>query len=636
MDAGLLALTQAALLDQLDRDDAGYALRRLVAQVAQHMGLACGLLALAPDGSQRWTMGTLPDSAIGAGTPLQGRHQPFSEAGFCWLPLWRLGQALGAWLLQCEATEAELAERAVQLQPVLNAAASLLRRDEAGADARRGGTHGELIRAALRGAGTFVWEWDIGSDRLGDIDEGFVQLGYGRREIAGTQQDWDALIHPDDREGNHHAYLRHARGEAAVYEHSYRARAADGQWRWLQERGRIIEWDAAGRPLRMVGIQTDVTERRAADAAAEAAVSRLVKIAAHVPGLLFQFMRSAEGHGSFPYVSERCEALFGVPAEALVADAAAMLRRIDFADRGAMLDSISDSARSMSPWQLKFRVHRPDKALRWIRGSATPQAGPDGSVIWHGYFEDATDVLTIEQAQQDRASAEAANRAKTEFLSRMSHELSTPLNAVLGFAQLLEVDAAQPLSEDQRRRVGLIREAGDHLLAMINDLLDLTSIEAGRVTLQPERLVVDLLIEDCLAMVRAGAQRDDVRLVHVPGPGLVLQGDRKRLRQVLLNLLSNAIKYNRRGGQVRVQARLKGVALIGIDVIDTGVGLSEAELAQLFQPFNRLSQARGSIEGSGIGLAVTHALATLMGGRIAVQSKPGFGSTFSVELPAQA
>lgn len=631
MDTGLLVLTQAALLDQLDRDDPLHALRRLVAEVSQHLALPCGLLALDADGAQRWHAGALPDSALRPGQPLAAHAEAFAEGGFCWLPLGRLGRRLGAWLVQAPA--AELPALADRLAPVCTAAASLLLREGSVQAAYRGGSHGELIRAALRGAGTFVWEWAIDSDRLGDIDEGFAQLGYPVPEGGGTQRDWDALIHPDDLAANHEAYLRHARGEAAVYESSYRARAADGRWRWLQERGRVIEWDAAGAPKRMVGIQTDVTERRRAAEQAEEAMSRLAKIASHVPGLLFQFERRPDGHGRFRYVSDRCEALLGLPPQALMADAAAMLRHIDYADRGPMLDSIAASMRAQSPWQLKFRVHWPDRSVHWLRGSATPQPEADGGCVWHGYFEDATEAQALEQAQQLRASAEAANRAKTDFLSRMSHELRTPLNAVLGFAQLLEVDTQQPLADDQRRRVTLIRESGEHLLAMINDLLDLTSIEAGRLSLQVEPVALDPLIDDCLAMVRAGAQRDDVTLEHQPAPGLAAATDRKRLRQVLLNLLSNAIKYNRRGGQVRVAARADGAEVV-LAVHDTGVGLSEDEVGQLFQPFNRLSQARSTIEGTGIGLAVTQALVTLMGGRIEVQSTPGRGSTFAVRLPS--
>jgi signal transduction histidine kinase len=642
--AGLWSLTQAALLDHLDRDDPAYALRQLVADASTHLGVPCGLLAVCVSGQPRWTAGSVPDSAVRPGAPLGGRREPFLEDGFCWMPLWRLGQPVGAWLLAAEAgggaaggdTIDPTGQRARVLDPLLRTAAALLLRDQAAAVGRPGGSHGELIRAALRGAGTFVWEWDIRSDRFSDTDEGFAQLGYPLPEGGATQHDWDALIHPDDRVENHEAYLRHVRGETSVYESSYRALAADGSWRWLAERGRVIEWDAEGEPLRMVGIQTDITERRAVEAEAALAMARLSKIAAHVPGMLFQFVRRPDGSTHFPYVSERCVPLLGVPADALMADAAAMLRRIDFDDRQAMLDSIEASARTSAPWQLSFRVHRPDGALRWFRGQATPQPGPGASITWHGYFEDVTEVMTVERAHQLRAAAEAANRAKTEFLSRMSHELRTPLNAVLGFAQLLEVDPASSLAPEQRRRVGLIREAGDHLLAMINDLLDLTSIESGRLTLQAEAVALDQLLLDGAAMLHAAAVEAGVQVTLDCPPGLVLQADRTRLRQVLLNLLSNAIKYNRRGGQVALRAWRHADGGTTLEVEDTGVGLRRDELAQLFQPFNRLSHAHGPIEGTGIGLAVTQALVTLMGARIEVHSAPGVGSTFRVIWPAPA
>jgi signal transduction histidine kinase len=653
MPAGLWSLAQAALLDHLDRDNPAYALRQLVVDASTHLGLACGLLALDAAGRPRWTAGAVPDAAVRPGAPLAGRREPYLEDGFCWLPLWRMGQPVGAWLLPAEAGTAHpeaaggaaagpvgsmdlTGQRARVLDPLLRTAAALLLRDQGAAAGRPGGSHGELIRAALRGAGTFVWEWDIRSDRFSDTDEGFAQLGYPLPESGATQHDWDALIHPDDLADNHEAYLRHVRGETSVYESSYRALAADGNWRWLSERGRVIEWDAQGQPLRMVGIQSDVTERRAVEDAAAGAMARLSKIAAHVPGMLFQFVRRPEGSTHFPYVSERCVPLLGVPADALMADAAAMLRRIDFDDRQAMLDSIAASASTSTPWQLKFRVHRPDGALRWIRGQATPQPGPGDSITWHGYFEDVTEAMTVEHAHQLRAAAEAANRAKTEFLSRMSHELRTPLNAVLGFAQLLEVDPASSLAPEQRRRVGLIRDAGDHLLAMINDLLDLTSIESGRLTLQPEPVALDHLLRDGAAMLHAGAVEAGVQVTLDCPPGLVLQADRTRLRQVLLNLLSNAIKYNRRGGQVALRASRQADGGTTLEVQDTGVGLRREELAQLFQPFNRLSHAHGPIEGTGIGLAVTQALVTLMGAHIEVRSAPGVGSTFRVTWPGAA
>ena len=299
--------------------------------------------------------------------------------------------------------------------------------------------------------------------------------------------------------------------------------------------------------------------------------------------------------------------------------------------------SIDASGASLLPWVQEFQVRLPDAAggmLRWIRGSATPQRGPDGQVLWHGYFEDLTEWHALARADHRQRVAEAANLAKNEFLSRMSHELRTPLNAVLGFAQLMDLDADAPLAASQQRRVALIRQSGEHLLAMIDDLLDLTSIEAGRLPLALQLLDLRPLADDVLALVQAAATRHDLTLA-CEGHGVQAWGDRTRLRQVLINLLSNAIKYNRPGGQVRVRLLVDGGQAV-VQVHDTGLGLSAEDCAQLFQPFNRLGQARGPVEGTGIGLTVTHHLVRLMGGQITVQSTPGVGSCFSVALPMQA
>ncbi len=605
----LLALAHAALLAHLDRDDPAHAVGLLLADLGQ----ACG--------RQVWLDGA-PDD-----------HPGHADDGTLTLPLQRLGKALGRLCLH-PGGDLAAAPAAAALRAVTDTLAALLQRSHtstqptAGPEAASGGA---LVRAALRGAGTFVWEWHIASDRLGDIDEGFAQLGYPPAPGRRTQRDWDAVIHPDDRAANHQAYLRHAAGEADDYEHVYRAQAADGSWRWLQERGRIVEWATDGAPLRMVGVQADITSRRLADAAASAATLRLGKIAVHVPGALFQFQRDDDGHGCFPYISARSVALFGVPPDELATDASRLLRRVELAQRAAVMAGIDASGVSMLPWVQEFQVRRPDGALRWIRGSATPQLEPDGQVLWHGYFEDLTEWRALAHADQRQRVAEAANLAKNEFLSRMSHELRTPLNAVLGFAQLMGLDKAAPLAEGQQRRLALIRQSGEHLLAMIDDLLDLTSIEAGRLPLAPQAIDLRPLADDALAMVQAAARRPDLSLA-CEGDGLQAWADRTRLRQVLINLLSNAIKYNRPGGHVRVRLLTDGDRAL-VQVHDTGPGLSPEECAQLFEPFNRLGQAKGPVEGTGIGLTVSHNLVRLMGGQITVQSTPGVGSCFSVSLP---
>jgi signal transduction histidine kinase len=389
---------------------------------------------------------------------------------------------------------------------------------------------------------------------------------------------------------------------------------------------------AGDTPLRMAAVQTDATGQRLAEAAARAATERLGKIAAHVPGALFQFQREDDGFARFPYISARCVDLFGVLPEALAQDASALLRRVDPAHRAAVMASIDASGVALLPWVHEFPLRRPDGVMRWIRGSATPQREADGRVLWHGYFDDLTEWQALARADHRQRVAEAANRAKNEFLSRMSHELRTPLHAVLGFAQLLGLDDAAPLLPQQQRQLALIRQSGEHLLAMIDDLLDLTSIEARRLPLTLQAVPLRPLADDALAMVQAAAQRPDLALACEGDCAVAAWADPRRLRQVLINLLSNAIKYNRPGGSVRLRLHA-GAGRAVLEVHDAGPGLSAAECAQLFEPFNRLGQAHGPVQGTGIGLTVSQGLVQLMGGQITVHSRPGEGSCFSVTLP---
>lgn len=233
-----------------------------------------------------------------------------------------------------------------------------------------------------------------------------------------------------------------------------------------------------------------------------------------------------------------------------------------------------------------------------------------------------------------RAEADKANLAKSEFLSSMSHELRSPLNAILGFAQLMETDLPPP-SESQKQSISHILVAGWHLLRLINEVLDLAVIEAGRVTLSIEPVALDEVLAECQVMLETEAKQRSVvmnypRFEHSP----YVCADRTRLKQVLINLLSNAIKYNRPHGTVTVEWRPISQERIGISVTDTGLGIASEKLSQLFQPFNRLGQEAGGVPGTGIGLVVTERLVSLMGGTIQVESIVGVGSVFTVELLA--
>jgi PAS domain S-box-containing protein len=489
----------------------------------------------------------------------------------------------------------------------------------------------EVLRDALRGAGTDIWDWDIDSDALSAGDRGFERLGYPPGQHAQTQAAWSALMHPDDRVRHDETFDRYRRGETPMWDCVYRMRAQDGHWRHFEERGRFVAWHADGRPRRMVGTQTDVTERETLRAHAANTLQQLEALARETPGMLFQFRRESDGRGWFPYASQRCEPLLGLSAAALRHDASSMLALLPREQREGMLASIEASAAVLGPWRLQFSVQRPG-GTRWLRGGASPRREPDGATLWHGHVEDVTELLAGEQAQRERDAAERASRAKTAFLSRISHELRTPLNAVLGFTQLMEADRTDPPSAGQRERLRLVRESGQHLLRMISDLLDLTRAESGEVSLQIAPLVLADPARECLSMIAPGAAAAGVAVESALDGSLVTQADAARLRQVLLNLLDNAVKYNRRGGRVSLNlTRVDGEAVFEVE--DDGPGIAAEEQPHLFDPFWRSPSTSGLGEGSGIGLAVSRSLARAMRGRLAVDSAPGQGSRFRLHLP---
>jgi signal transduction histidine kinase/CheY-like chemotaxis protein len=250
-------------------------------------------------------------------------------------------------------------------------------------------------------------------------------------------------------------------------------------------------------------------------------------------------------------------------------------------------------------------------------------------------MDDASALLRRREAavQAAMAGAETANRAKTEFLSRMSHELRTPLNAMLGFAQILEME---PLTPEQLADVGYILRGGQHLLGLINEVLDISRIESGDLALSVEPVAPGEVVAEVLHLLGPLADREGVVLSADPSVGApaLVRADRQRLNQILLNLVANAIKYNRQGGMVTVAVTLPEAGVVRLTVTDTGPGISRENLDLLFAPFARLGAERSTVEGTGIGLAVSRRLAEAMGGTVAVETRVGHGSTFWIELPA--
>ena len=266
--------------------------------------------------------------------------------------------------------------------------------------------------------------------------------------------------------------------------------------------------------------------------------------------------------------------------------------------------------------------------------SYTDEAGRVQSSV---FIRDVTDRRRTEEAIAAKELAERANRAKSEFMARMSHELRTPLHAILGFSEVLALDSVHPLQPVQKERLGQIREAGGHLLMLINELLDLSRIESGTMTLTLELADLGAIARDAAQDVSALARAAGVQLrVELPeaAMGTVLV-DRVRMKQVVLNLLSNAVKYNRPGGTVVVSATQDGTES-RLSVRDSGIGMTPGQLDSLYRPFDRLGREQSSVQGTGIGLVISRNLVELMQGRIEVQSSPSTGTEFTVVLPTSA
>lgn len=284
------------------------------------------------------------------------------------------------------------------------------------------------------------------------------------------------------------------------------------------------------------------------------------------------------------------------------------------------------------PETMEYGLETP-QGKRWFQARISKIADTDATLVFTA--RDITERIFMEMSiQASKEEAEKANRAKSEFLSHMSHELRTPLNAILGFSQLMEMNPQEPLSESQGQYVAEIIRAGDHLLNLINEILDLSRIESGRFSLSNEPVELITLVDEIISLMQPLADQNQVTLSFEPPEPATLTTvtDRTRLKQILINLISNAIKYNRPDGRVTIRLE-KTPDRLCFHVIDTGLGIPADQLTAIFDPFLRLPETSATIEGTGIGLTLVKQLCQLINGSITVTSTPGDGSHFCLTIP---
>ncbi len=353
----------------------------------------------------------------------------------------------------------------------------------------------------------------------------------------------------------------------------------------------------------------------------EEALQRLQHIAEQLPGVVYQFQLYSDGRSCFPYASEGLRDVYGLQPEEVREDASSVFARIHPDDLLAVTASIQTSAEHLSVWHREYRFLHPIKGLIWLEGRAMPQPRADDSILWHGFITDITQRKHLEQM-------------KNEFVSTVSHELRTPLTSIAGSLGLINGEALGPVPNAMREMLSIAQSNSQRLRQLIDDLLDMDKLLAGKMNFIPQQLDIDSFLAECVTSHQGFARQHDVQLTYTGGPVAQVTADPMRLQQVLSNLLSNALKFSPAGSQVLLSAQALG-GQIRILVVDQGPGVPAEFVDRLFEKFSQADASdRRQKGGTGLGLAISKELMERMGGCIGFYPRPGGGSVFWVELPA--
>ncbi len=377
------------------------------------------------------------------------------------------------------------------------------------------------------------------------------------------------------------------------------------------------------------------------------------QLAANMPGMIYKFVLSPDGKASFPYASPGCRELWEIDPATVRDDATPIIQLVHPDDLAAFQASVMKSGVELSPWEFEGRMITPSGKLKWWHAASRPERQDNGDIVWQGLLMDVTHLKQIEeelkiakaQAEEACRTADAANQAKSQFLASMSHELRTPLNAILGYSEMLKEEAEELGHKDYVPDLEKIHSAGKHLLGLINDVLDLSKIEAGKMTLYVEPFEVPVMIAEVASTMQPLVNKNANRLVIDCPPDLgTMRADLTKVRQTLFNLLSNATKFTENGTiTLRVRKEEPGEAgapeparsMLHFTVSDTGIGMTPEQLGKLFQAFTQadVSTSR-KYGGTGLGLAISKKFCQMMGGDLVVESEYGKGTSFTVRLPS--
>lgn len=500
----------------------------------------------------------------------------------------------------------------------------------------------ERLRLALDSTQIGIFEWNLPSNHLYYSPGIWSLLGYRPGEVPSTPEAWTGLIHPEDLLGYREAVERQLTGRSAFIDPEYRVRSATGEWVWLYVRARSVALSSSGSPTRIIGTLQDITARKRVEDAlrlSQATTRKLSLVASKTDNLVIIVSRD----GLIEWVNESFERVMEYSLAEVIGKNpgafmigpetdARVVRRIKATlSRGA---GISTDVVNYSKSGKKYHLQLEIQPVRNENGQLENFIAIEADI--------SARVETEQNLRRAKAEADAASKAKSEFLASMSHEIRTPMNGVIGMTSLL-LDTK--LTHEQRDCVNTIRNSGEALLTIINDILDFSKVESGKMELEHLPFEVSASIEDALDLFTAQAAAKKIELAYYVDESVPswVQGDVARLRQVLVNLVNNAVKFTP-AGSIAVQVRRinlsattsDSVAILEFSVSDTGIGIPPDRMHRLFQPFSQVdSSTTRKYGGTGLGLAISHRLCTLMGGQINVASTVGQGSTFTFTIQTE-
>ena len=493
---------------------------------------------------------------------------------------------------------------------------------------------------AIEGSGNGLWDWDVPQNTEFFSMRWKGMLGFRDDEIGSGYEEWSNRVHPDDLARAVADGQAHLDGKTPYYRNEHRIRCKDGSWKWVLAHGLVVERDAAGKPLRVIGTNTDLTERKSS----ELHLAELSLAVEQSPGSILITNAKAE----IEYVNEAFVRSTGYSREEVVGKNPRILN--SGSTPRETFDALWAALGRGQPW--KGQLHNLTKDGReyveWAIISALRQ--PDGTISHYvAVKEDITEKkrlgeelsqhrdgleLLVEQRTAEltlaREQAELANQAKSAFLANMSHEIRTPMNAIVGLTHILHRSAREPEQLDKLQKIA---GAADHLLGVLNDILDLSKIEADKMVLETVDFDLGELLTRISSLVIDRCRAKQLELIvdidHRVGG---VCGDSTRLSQSLLNYLINAVKFTERG-RIVLRAHLieeaKDNILVRFEVEDSGIGIAPESMQRLFRSFEQADNSTTRrFGGTGLGLAITCKLATLMGGDVGVESTPGVGSVF--------